>query len=585
MRTTITIALMLALATLFIACGPASQSGPQGQPTDLDVAQESGTDPDPAPTPTSTPEPPKYPNLDTFLQGLVTKYEAKELTEIAAAAQAHVYDAERVLVDIDFSTDPAAVAQFRADEQLPVHWPYIDALEWWLNDMDRGHMVHRPLYYHEPFMYAYVPVSRLGALSQREGVTLVRALEDTDGAFAASQGASGTRSGTDSGSAANRVFVPAAAEEKGIWNEFDNILGPLMYRYERGELTAEQVVAAYKSGDTPSFYQGTSIYVGLRLLGRTPAETNAIAAWLKERGVTPERVYTSETLGGLILTYLPVNLVMDLKRMDRGIWIQDQRAGEFSEQGPRPQNSRPRTPDGQTTGTTPTQGGTAHGATAWNASTPMDGINGGGIRVGIIDIGFDGFNALMGSDLPPSYLVKRHCYVVTKNAAGAVTRISTTGTSGLDDCDGGPHGTAVAEAVGDIAPHALLYISNAGVQSSSQTARSRIRDAVNWMIRENVQVINYSMNWTFKENTGDGVPRVMDNDLLNIIDDAVNAGILWVSAAGNDHQRIWYGNLSGAVDSFGAKYVDFATSDNRNYITFEGTGRDCGGRTAVGRQL
>ena len=445
MRTTITIALvlMLALAT-FIACGPASQSGPQGQPADLDVAQESGTDPDPAPTPAPTPEPPKYPNLDTFLQGLVTKYEAKELTEIAAAAQAHVYDAERVLVNIDFSTDPAAVARFRTEEQLPVHWPYIDALEWWVDSLDRGHMVHRPLYYHEPFMYAYVPVSRLGALSQREGVTLVRALEDTDGAFAASQGPSG-----QSGSAANRVFVPAAAEEKGIWNEFDNILGPLMYRYEQGELTAEQVVAAYKSGEGTSFYQGTSLYVGLNLGIRPPAETQTIVAWLKKRGVTPERVDTSETYRSFILTYLPVNLVMDLKRMDPTIWIQNQRgtSGEQGRRVPTPQNSRPRTPDGQTTGTTPTQGGTAHGATAWNANTPMDSINGGGIRVGIIDIGFDGFNALMGSDLPPSYLVKRHCYVVTKNAAGAVTSISTTGTSGLNDCDGDGHGTAVAEAV------------------------------------------------------------------------------------------------------------------------------------------
>ena len=504
MRTTITIALvlMLALAT-FIACGPASQSGPQGQPAYLDVAQESGTDPDPAPTPALTPEPPKYPNLDTFLQGLVTKYEAKELTEIAAAAQAHVYDAERVLVDIDFSTDPAAVAQFRADEQLPVHWPYIDALEGWVDSMDRGLMVHRPLYYHEPFMYAYVPVSRLGALSQREGVTLVRALEDTDGAFAASQGASGTRSGTDSGSAANRVFVPAAAEEKDIWAEFDSVLGPLMYRYERGELTAEQVVEAYPSGE------GTRLYVTLNVGIRPAAKTQAIADWLIARGVTPEGVWGTDDPSrvSIITTYLPVNLVMDLKRMDRSIRIDDMWGEEGDANGRmvNPGSSRPRTPDAQTTSLTPTQGGRAHGATAWNANTRGNNITGKAIRVGIIDIGFDGFNALMGGDLPPSYLVKRHCYVVTKNAAGKVTRISTTGTSGLNDCDGDGHGTAVAEAVVDIAPHALLYISNAGVRTGSETARSRMRDAVAWMIRENVQVINYSMGWPFKPESTEGV--------------------------------------------------------------------------------
>ena len=103
------------------------------------------------------------------------------------------------------------------------------------------------------------------------------------------------------------------------------------------------------------------------------------------------------------------------------------------------------------------------------------------------------------------------------------------------------------------------------------TARARMRDAVAWMIRQNVQVINHSMSRPFKDHTGDGVPRVMRNDLLTIIDDAVAAGILWVNTAGNDHQRIWYGSL-GVVDSAG--YVDFATGDNRNYITFEGTGRD-----------
>ena len=69
---------------------------PQMQPTSQAASQDS--DPDPTPTPTPTAEPPKYPNLDAFLRDLVAKYEAEELSEVAAAARTPVYHGSSVLV-------------------------------------------------------------------------------------------------------------------------------------------------------------------------------------------------------------------------------------------------------------------------------------------------------------------------------------------------------------------------------------------------------------------------------------------------------------------------------------------------------
>ena len=102
----------------------------------------------------------------------------------------------------------------------------------------------------------------------------------------------------------------------------------------------------------------------------------------------------------------------------------------------------------------------------------------------------------------------------------------------LSDCGNGEtHGTAVSESVMDIAPRATLYISD-------PRSRYELSDAVDWMISEGVSVINHSRVWSF-DGPGDGTSPLSISP-LNSIDTAVDAGIVWVSAAGNQARGTWF---------------------------------------------
>ena len=162
----------------------------------------------------------------------------------------------------------------------------------------------------------------------------------------------------------------------------------------------------------------------------------------------------------------------------------------------------------------------AHGAKAWHQA----GITGQGVKVGVLDAGFEGIGDLLGTELPAT--VHARCY----------TDIGTF-TANLSDCeededgDEEDHGTAVAEAILDIAPDVALYISNA-------PSRADLRAATDWMIAQGVQVINHSVGWTW-DGPGDGTsPR--SNSPLKTVDAAVDGGILWVNAAGNEAHNTWF---------------------------------------------
>ena len=160
----------------------------------------------------------------------------------------------------------------------------------------------------------------------------------------------------------------------------------------------------------------------------------------------------------------------------------------------------------------------AHGAKAWHQA----GITGQGIKVGVLDLGFEGISDLLGTELPTT--VHARCY----------TDINTF-TANISDCedqeDEEDHGTAVAEAIFDIAPDITLYISN-------PPSRGDLRAATDWMIAQGVQVINHSVGWLW-DGPGDGTsPR--SNSPLKTVDAAVAGGILWVNAAGNEADNTWF---------------------------------------------
>ena len=171
-----------------------------------------------------------------------------------------------------------------------------------------------------------------------------------------------------------------------------------------------------------------------------------------------------------------------------------------------------------------------HGSAAWN----REGYTGRGVKVGIIDVGFEGFRGLMGTELPATVVAR--CYTET----GVFTR-------DLTDCAvDGNHGTSVAETVIDIAPKVSLYIAN-------PVSRGDLRQTVAWMVSEGVLVINESLGWPF-DGPGDGTSP-FSNSPLNTVDRAVDGGAVWVNAVGNLARTTWFGDY---VDTDGDDFVSFA---------------------------
>ena len=179
-------------------------------------------------------------------------------------------------------------------------------------------------------------------------------------------------------------------------------------------------------------------------------------------------------------------------------------------------------------------GPTAHGSSAWN----LAGFTGHGIRVGVIDVGFEGAVQLLGTELPSDPQVR--CYTTESDTP-----------SELADCDQHEHGTLVAESIIDIAPEATLYL--ASVRSPGD-----LTNVVDWMISEDVSVINMSLGWTF-DGPGDGTSPHFHSP-LNTLNRAVNNGILWVNSAGNNGLASWYGIPNDTNDN---TLLEFAPNQER----------------------
>ena len=195
-----------------------------------------------------------------------------------------------------------------------------------------------------------------------------------------------------------------------------------------------------------------------------------------------------------------------------------------------------------TRGSVTSDGVTQHLAKAWHNA----GIRGQGVKVGVIDItstrtsrdGFTGTPALMGIDLPRT--IAARCYTdvgtYTSDIADCSNPSYGSGFFG-GSSNGSTHGTRVAETVMDIAPAASLYISNA-------TSSADLRSAVEWMHGQGVQVIVYSINWSFHGPPDGTTPYPYGP--LNTVKWAADNGIVWVNSAGNQHLDSWYGAFTDA---------------------------------------
>jgi Tol biopolymer transport system component len=174
-------------------------------------------------------------------------------------------------------------------------------------------------------------------------------------------------------------------------------------------------------------------------------------------------------------------------------------------------------------------------ASAWQAA----GFDGTGVKIAIIDLGFIGYQALLGSALPASVVTDNRC-------GGASTSSVAVGTD---------HGTAVAEIVHQMAPAAQLYLICVDNEVDLALAE---QDAIGY----GVKIVNHSVAW-FNTSRGDGTGGPGSPDAT--VADARAHGILWVNAAGNYATQHWSGVFS--PDAQDADVNDFAPGATLNLVT------------------
>jgi outer membrane protein assembly factor BamB/subtilisin family serine protease len=185
-------------------------------------------------------------------------------------------------------------------------------------------------------------------------------------------------------------------------------------------------------------------------------------------------------------------------------------------------------------GTIVSEGQKLMGAPAWQKA----GVDGRGVKVGIIDPDFDGYERLLGRELPPKE---------------RVTAKSFRRDGQMSDPEfPGSHGVAVSEIVNDIAPGASLNL--AAFETDVE-----FRRAVDWMIEEKVGVINTSGGYASGCFRGPGLfePQIKK---------AHDAGITWVTSAGNLGNQHWQGTFT---DKNNNNNHDFSGSDETLSIEVE----------------
>lgn len=149
----------------------------------------------------------------------------------------------------------------------------------------------------------------------------------------------------------------------------------------------------------------------------------------------------------------------------------------------------------------------------------------GGTNVCILDAGFTGYAALLGTELPAT--------------------VTTKSFRANGNLEANVHGAACAEIVHDMAPDANLWLVNFGTDVEQH-------NAVDYIISQGVKVISYSMGWW---NAGDGKGT---GPICADVDKVKNAGVFWAGSAGNSALDHWEGTFA---DTDNDKMMDFTPGD------------------------
>ena len=204
----------------------------------------------------------------------------------------------------------------------------------------------------------------------------------------------------------------------------------------------------------------------------------------------------------------------------------------------------------------------AHGADKWHEA----GFTGAGVKVGIIDFGFQ--------DLPTHPLSTdidgQLCFEprVIGSAPSAVSSEDLAVCQKSSPLTPPGHGTLSVEAVHLFAPDAEVYITN-------PAEPIQIPAAINWLIEQDVDVVIRTHGWSW-EGAGDG--KAFDGlsdhpffrnrvaDIYSQLDKATDTGILWAQGMGSAANITWTGAFS---DPDGDGWHNFSDTDECNDVDLE----------------
>ena len=142
-----------------------------------------------------------------------------------------------------------------------------------------------------------------------------------------------------------------------------------------------------------------------------------------------------------------------------------------------------------------------------------EGFTGKGVKVGILDFGFDRYRALQNQGLVPAPVRAR--------------AFTASGSLELGEV----HGTACAEIIHAMAPDAELYLA------AVEGREDQIVEAAFWLAEQGVDIVSFSGGGHVGPHDG----RAMLDRLVEAI---AQKGILWVNAAGNEGSRHWAGQAA-----------------------------------------
>ena len=181
---------------------------------------------------------------------------------------------------------------------------------------------------------------------------------------------------------------------------------------------------------------------------------------------------------------------------------------------------------------------TSEGVGLVNANTwQAQGLTGAGVKVAVLDLGFQGYTNLLGTELPPTVTAQSF------RADGDITG------------GGEVHGAAVAEIVHDMAPDAQMYLANFDTEVG-------LANASQWLTAQGVQVINASWGY-FTSGPGDGT-GIVDN----VVTQSVANGTTWSVAAGNHAQKHWSGVFNDTDNNLFHEFQNTPFIDEGNQLGF-----------------